>query len=330
MNKKSPTISCVIIGLDCEKTITNCILSIMKAPNANVEETIYVDSGSRDKSVAVIKSIVGVRIIELNLKQPTPGKARNAGWHAAKGEWVHFFDGDVVLDENWIVEAIKHIDKNVGAIYGLTKEQFPGRNWFHFVADLEWTPPEARAKFFGGDVLIKRSILEETEGYDEHLVAGEEPELSVRIRNRGWKILGVNAPMCRHDMNMTRVGQYVSRGIRSGYGYAEAGLKMLKFREASWAFKAVKIALKATMVLFLISAAIISKFHIYWIMALITIFFPFVKVGFFKRKFDIGFKEAFVYAFHCSIVLWLQFFGILKYFLIKLKRAITRIPLNIH
>jgi GT2 family glycosyltransferase len=47
---------------------------------------------------------------------------------------------------------------------------------------------EGPCDFFGGGVLIRREALEDANGYDEYLIAGEDPDLSYRIREKGWEI----------------------------------------------------------------------------------------------------------------------------------------------
>jgi hypothetical protein len=60
-------------------------------------------------------------------------------------------------------------------------------------------------------------------GFDEWLIAGEEPELCVRLRQAGWKIERLDAEMTLHDAAMTRFAQWWRRMRRSGHAYAEGG-----------------------------------------------------------------------------------------------------------
>jgi len=311
------SITCFVIGLNSERTLRACLESLKQQGSSYIKGIIYVDEGSKDKSVAIAKTIGGIKVIELKLEKPTPGKGRNAGWKKAETEWVHFFDSDIVVDKNWILEAVKHIDSKTAAVFGLRKELYPRKNWFHFIADLEWTKPIPHTKFFGGDVLIKRSILEEVGGYDEGLIAGEDPELSARLRVKGWKIAGINTVMCYHDININTFTQYFKRSFRSGYAYAEAGIKMLKAAEKTWFLKSLKIFLKTGLIFLLIVFYVFTELQISLSVALIIAFFPLLKVYNFQKKFNITFKQALVYAVHCTVVLWPHFLGILKYYLNK-------------
>ncbi|MFO8126386.1 hypothetical protein [Yoonia sp.] len=58
-------------------------------------------------------------------------------------------------------------------------------------------------------------------GFKDDLIAGEEPELCLRLRKRGWKIWRIDAEMALHDAAMTRFSQWWQRTKRGGYAFAE-------------------------------------------------------------------------------------------------------------
>jgi cellulose synthase/poly-beta-1,6-N-acetylglucosamine synthase-like glycosyltransferase len=53
-------------------------------------------------------------------------------------------------------------------------------------------------------------------------MASEEPELCARLREKGWKIWRLDAPMTEHDAAIFRFSQWWRRTTRTGYGYAQA------------------------------------------------------------------------------------------------------------
>jgi GT2 family glycosyltransferase len=320
---KEKSITCVVIGRNTARTLRSCLQSLKQERSGYIKEITYVDGGSKDESIAFAKAIEGIKIIEHTVEKPTPGKQRNAGWKSAGTEWIHFFDGDTTVDKNWISEAVKNIDSKTAAIFGWRKEVYPRKNYFHFIADLEWTEPKSEATFFGGDVLIRKTVLEETGGYDESLTAGEDPELSARIRSKGWKIKGVDTLMCYHDINMAHFRQYFARSARSGYAYAEVGMKMLKASKKTWFFKTVKISVKAVLFFSLVIYAIFSGHLIGMLLAFGVLFSPLTKTLSFKEKFNISFKEALAYGFHCSIIAIPHFFGITAYLIKVTKKTLT-------
>jgi len=58
-------------------------------------------------------------------------------------------------------------------------------------------------------------------GFKGQLIAGEETELCLRLRERGWKIWRIDSEMTLHDAALTRFGQWWVRTTRFGYGMTE-------------------------------------------------------------------------------------------------------------
>ena len=81
----------------------------------------------------------------------------------------------------------------------------------------------ARSKYCGGDVLIRAEAFRQIGGYNPTLIAGEDPELSVRLRQHGWTILRIDAEMTLHDMAMTRFGQWWKRARAIGLRLCRRG-----------------------------------------------------------------------------------------------------------
>ena len=72
---------------------------------------------------------------------------------------------------------------------------------------------------FGGIVMLRAKAVEEVGGYREDLIAGEEPELSVRLRRTGWRIWRLDAEMTMHDAGMPGL-------LNGGAGRFERGMPM--------------------------------------------------------------------------------------------------------
>jgi hypothetical protein len=63
--------------------------------------------------------------------------------------------------------------------------------------------------------------LAQVNGYDDAVIAGEEPELCLRLRQAGWRIVRIDREMTLHDANITTFSQWWRRMVRSGHAYAE-------------------------------------------------------------------------------------------------------------
>jgi GT2 family glycosyltransferase len=225
-NVDRPVLSVVVIGRNEGERLARCLDSIASMrPIQGFTETIYVDSGSSDGSMERAAQF-DVAPISLVSNHPCAAAGRNAGWRTAKAPIVFFLDGDTVLERDFVADSMSEFDDpRIAVVFGHRREIHPQQSLFNRVLDLEWITPPGPADFCGGDALIRREVLERLGGYDERLIAGEEPDLCRRIRAEGYTVLHVDRPMSLHDIAMTRFSQYWRRGLRGGYAYAEVSAR---------------------------------------------------------------------------------------------------------
>ena len=192
------------------------------------DQVVYVDSGSTDGSVALARNL-GAIAIELDDSAPhTAARGRNAGFREARAryptcEYVQFIDGDCILEPGWLESATDFLDSNSKAAVacGRRIEAHPDESFYNRLIDEEWDTPIGRADYSGGDALVRASAFEQIGGFRPELKAGEEPEMTTRLRAEGWEIWRIDAPMTIHDARIHRFGQWWTRSVRGGYGYAE-------------------------------------------------------------------------------------------------------------
>ena len=104
---------------------------------------------------------------------------------------------------------------------GRLRERFPDRSVYNMLCDIEWNTPVGETKACGGNAMLRADALTQVGKYREDLIAGEEPELCVRLRASGWKIWRLDVEMALHDAAMTRFGQWWKRTKRAGYAFAQ-------------------------------------------------------------------------------------------------------------
>jgi glycosyltransferase involved in cell wall biosynthesis len=214
----------VVIGRNEGERLIGCLASA----RAHAQDIVYVDSGSTDGSVTVAERL-GVSVVRLDLAQPfTAARARNAGAAALKAlqpnvRFVQFVDGDCTLVDGWLDAAIAFMEqhKDVAVVCGRRRERRPETSVYNRLCDLEWDTPIGEAEACGGDAVVRLEAFEMAGGFRPQLIAGEEPELCVRLREKGWRIWRLDADMTRHDAAMIRFSQWWLRAVRSGYGYAQ-------------------------------------------------------------------------------------------------------------
>jgi len=69
--------------------------------------------------------------------------------------------------------------------------------------------------------MCRKQALVDVNGFNDSVIAGEEPELCFRMRQNGWGIERMDADMTLHDANMTHLLQWWKRSERSGHAYAQ-------------------------------------------------------------------------------------------------------------
>lgn len=214
----------VAIGRNEGERLKKCLESVVGIPS----RVIYIDSGSTDGSVEMARAM-GVHVIGLDMRVPfTAARARNEGFRRLRKlapdlAYVQFVDGDCEVVAGWLEKAVAFLDahRDVAVVCGRRRERYPQRSIYNMLCDLEWDTPVGEAKACGGDALMRIHTFDAVNGYQADLIAGEEPELCVRLRAAGWRIWRLDAEMALHDAAMTRFGQWWNRSKRTGYGFAE-------------------------------------------------------------------------------------------------------------
>lgn len=320
-----PDISVVIIGINVERYIGNCIRAVQNQHyDRDKIQIIYVDGGSSDHSVDIAGSFSQVEIICLDNPHPTPGRGRNAGFAVAKAPLVQFLDADSYVHPSWMKTAAAHIKDNVAAVWGGLEERYPEKNIFHVVGNLEWQESARQnyqqggkrlTRYFGGNVLVRADAIAQAGGFDETLVAGEDPDMSYRVRQNGWHILRISDEMVSHDLNMNSWRQYFRRAMRSGYAYAEIGLRYRRHVEKLYFREFLRIILRTILILPLMVLGLFPAVTLFALgMIVFLIFRPFMRIAEYKRSHDISWGRAAAYATHLSLAIFPQFAGILRYF----------------
>ncbi len=215
----------VVIGRNEGERLQGCLRSL-----AGSERTVvYVDSGSTDDSVAFARG-EGCRVVELDASLPfSAARARNEGLRRLleaepTAELVQFVDGDCEVAPEWIASALAALEAlpQAAVVCGRRRERHPEASLYNRLCDLEWDTPVGEALASGGDFLARIRALTQVGGFDPSVVAGEEPELCLRLRRAGWTIVRIASEMTLHDAAITRFDQWWRRMVRSGHAYAQA------------------------------------------------------------------------------------------------------------
>ena len=233
-----PRVAAIVIGRNEGDRLVRCLTSLQ----GQVAQMVYVDSGSTDDSVAAATGL-GATVVELDTSIPfTAARARNAGANALKAgadpspDFLQFVDGDCEVDPGWISTALDFLQQHetVAVVCGRRREKAPDASLYNKLCDMEWDTPVGEAKACGGDALMRADAFYQVGGYRDDVIAGEEPELCVRLRAAGYKVHRLDAEMTLHDAAMTRFSQFWKRAKRAGYAFMLGALMHGRTAERHW------------------------------------------------------------------------------------------------
>lgn len=230
-----PKVDSIVIGRNEGVRLAACLTSL----NGQTRRIIYVDSGSTDGSPALAASL-GAEVVALDMALPfTAARARNAGLAALANDapdFVQFVDGDCAVDAGWIAKALAFLSSSPAAVVvcGRRRERFPSASVYNRLCDQEWNTPIGQARACGGDALMRFAAVQAVGGYSDDLIAGEEPELCLRLGRNGGQVWRIDAEMTLHDAAITRLGQWWKRTKRAGHAFAEGAARHGAGPERHW------------------------------------------------------------------------------------------------
>lgn len=216
-------VAVVVIGRNEGARLERCLKSIH--PGCRV---IYVDSGSTDGSVALATALAS-EVVELDMRIGfTAARARNAGWQSIEQggvlpEFIQFVDGDCELENGWLEAAAATLraEPTLCATFGRLKERFPEKSFYNRLCDSEWDGSAGLVDWCGGNAMFRTQALVSVGGFNPDIIAGEEPDLCLRLAQHGWRVRRIADPMGLHDAAIYRFSQWWKRCERSGHAYLE-------------------------------------------------------------------------------------------------------------
>lgn len=312
----------VVIGRNEGERLIRCLQSLA-AQLPEPLPTVYVDSGSTDGSVTAARSR-GAAVIELDMSQPfTMARGRNTGFEYLVSnfpslDYVQFIDGDCELLPGWLEQAVSTLSNQpqVAVVCGRRRERFPEASPYNQLADMEWNTPVGEADFCGGDALMRVTAIQAVGGYNPALICGEEPEMCIRLRQQGWKILRIAADMTLHDAAMLKFSQWWRRSVRGGWAIAEGKTLygrspekyMLRQARSGWLWGALVP---------LLAIALAWPTHGFSLLLLLA--YPLLawRVYQYRRRCGDAPAQARLYGIYCTLSKFPQIWGQWKYTLTK-------------
>ncbi|HAD06052.1 MAG TPA: hypothetical protein DCE76_02725 [Anaerolineaceae bacterium] len=193
-----PKIS-VVIPCYNRQSIIPLVIQGLLCQTIKPDEIIVVDDASTDNTLQVLKGY-NIKVIS-NKNNLGPAASRNRGFLNSQGDLIVFIDSDALPKANLIEVLLyeysenKNYHKKIGGIGGKGIDMIvktTADKWRCIHAKQEWGLKTRDVNYlFGLCSSYPRKVLEEVGGFDEfyRFAAGEDVDLGIRIRQKGYKLL---------------------------------------------------------------------------------------------------------------------------------------------
>lgn len=178
----SGEIAAIVPVLDEELRIGPCLAALRAV--SGIAEIVVVDGGSGDRTVAIARSVPGVRVMETTRGR---GSQMNAGAAEATADVLLFVHADVQLPEDaarWIARTLMDVGVVAGAFRTRTVAD-QASSWVARFLPLADIRSRVSALPYGDQALfVRRAAFERVEGFPDQPLM-EDLELAYRLRRLG-------------------------------------------------------------------------------------------------------------------------------------------------
>lgn len=183
-----PNVSIVIPVFNEERYLPSCLTSLMSLSYPkDRHEILLIDNGSTDRTLEIARGFSEVTIhVKENVKV---GAVRNYGVQKAKGSVIVFLDSDCVVSREWLTDGVLKLTANPdGAIGGryLLREDPSWLEKYWILTSPGRTVTQT--SLLGGCIFIPKEIFQNIGGFDERLNAGEDSDLTARLKKEHFNV----------------------------------------------------------------------------------------------------------------------------------------------
>ena len=182
-------------------------------------EIIVVDDGSVDETPEICrqlsKDLPRMKYVA-NGRNLGISSSRNKGIKSAEGEFILFIDDDCIANNDWVERMSAALEREpivAGAVAS------PASNYIrlcHNIAEFHPFIPGCKRRpvefIAGANMGFRRSVLDESGGFDEKVKTAEDMEFILRARSKGYRIYLACDAVVTHEHDRTTLG--------SVFGYA--------------------------------------------------------------------------------------------------------------
>jgi len=198
-------IAFVILTKNSGRTLNKCLEAVSKLKGGIDPEVVIVDGGSTDNTLEIVKEyskILKVKVLSDHSRGL--GYARDIGWRSTSAEYIVMLDSDVILNREFLMNAIELLEKDqkLGAVAAKLRPisldegwlaRFQEKNLAIHLHHLDPPYPAEAIALHTACTVFRRKVLEEVGGFDEFFnLAKEDSDISYRIRKAGYKLSYLN------------------------------------------------------------------------------------------------------------------------------------------
>jgi GT2 family glycosyltransferase len=236
-------VSVVIVHWNGKRLLEECLDSLARQ-TVPPDEVIVVDNGSSDGSVDLVRRRFPHVLLVALPENVGFSRGNNLGIQRARGEYIALLNNDAEPDPHWLGQLVAALEANPDVGFGASKmllynephradacgdfytiEGVPGNIGHLELADRYNEPREV----FGacaGAAIYRRSVLEETGGFDEDFfLVHEDTDLSYRARLLGYRCLYVPTAVVYHHSGAT-----LGRQSDTAVYYAQRNMESVFFK----------------------------------------------------------------------------------------------------
>jgi glycosyltransferase involved in cell wall biosynthesis len=218
---EQPLVTIIVPCYNSERTIRQCLQSIINQQTSFGFDVIVVDSSTDQTAQIVADEFPSVRLVHLP-ERALAGAARNVGIRATRTRYCSMIDSDCVAEPDLIERVIaRHREDDYAAVGGSIANGTPRSlsGWIGYLIEFKEFMPRTPMRFEKSvptaNLTYRREALERYGCFDEDLWPAEDLLLNWKLFNDGERLLFDPAIKVTH-LNRTGWRDVLSYQIRLG------------------------------------------------------------------------------------------------------------------
>ncbi|MBV9291702.1 MAG: glycosyltransferase [Frankiales bacterium] len=175
-----PVVTVVVPTVDRVELLRRCLRGLAGQDLADPYEVVVVHDGNAGITALLAEVADDLPVRGLRIDERGVSAKRNAGWRAARADLVAFTDDDCEPSVGWLTALVQAAGDDRALVAGPVAPHPEDAGvtgpWARTV-----NQPVESGYYPGCNLLLRRSALEATDGFDPAMQAGEDTDLAWRV-----------------------------------------------------------------------------------------------------------------------------------------------------